>query len=155
MNSGDTRDFPLPTTAEESQELLDVLIKEHAERSAERAVERLGGPLTAENMERYMGDSACLRYPTQIIYSREGLDEHQFAEAFFLGDEAGRICVLHVHPQYAGRREALPLFLAYMAPVINYGHIVTPEVCESYGAMVLGMEVAAYYAALCAVVDGG
>lgn len=153
MNSGSAEDPLPPLTAEESHEMLDVLLKEHAERAAERALESLGEPLHPGNLAAFMADSACLRYPTQLIYSSEGLDEHQFAEVFFDGPEGARACTLRVHPRYVPYPEALPLFVAYMAPVVNYGHIVTPELCEAYGATLLGMEADAYYAALCAAAD--
>lgn len=152
MSHQDT-DFPLPATAEESHELLDVLIKEHAERSAERALERLGEALHPGNLSAYMADSACLRYPVTIVYSSDGLEEHQFAEVFFDGPESARACTLHIHPRFESRPESLPLLIAYMAPVINYGHIVTPEVCESYAATLLAMDTDAYYTALCIAVD--
>ncbi len=51
------------------------------------------------------------------------------------------------------QRELWPLLIAYHIPVINYGSIVEPADAELYGATLLGLEVEAYYQALCELTD--
>lgn len=145
-------DFP-DLSSEASIEVLDALLQDHADRAAERAVERLGGPLDAVNLPRFLEDDTCLRYATTVLFSAEGMEPHQFAEPYFEEDDGKRVCRLHVHPRFAGYPHYLPYFVAYMAPVINYGQVATPEVCERYGAYVLGLDQEAFYTQLCDIMD--
>ncbi len=45
------------------------------------------------------------------------------------------------------------LLIAYHIPVINYGTIVEALDAELFGATLLGLEVEAYYQALCELAD--
>ncbi len=135
-----------------SVEALEASLMAHALEACERAHIRLGGPLTQDNLEAFLADDLCVRFPTTIVYTEDGLSPHQFAEPVIVDDDAQKTCRLHVRPCYAAHPAALPLFVAYMAPVINYGPIVTPEICEAYGARLLGMDEESYYEGLCAVV---
>lgn len=139
---------------EEEIETLDTMLWEHAERTAERVLQRLRGPLAPHNLDQFLNDDACVRYPVTIVFNGEGLEPHQFAEPHFQITPEGKTCTLHIDPRYRDRFDALPYFIAYMTPVINYGHIVTPAVCEHFGAMVMQMGEDTYYRRLCELVDG-
>ena len=125
----------------------------HANMAAQRALGKLGGPLVAANLDSFLSDSDCIRYPTEVIFDETGLDAHQFAEPFFedVGEE--RRCRLHVHPRFAKHPEALLYFVAYMAAVINYGKVVSTQLCEEFGAALVGMEREAFYQKICALYD--
>lgn len=138
---------------EASIEVLDALLKDHADQAAERARAVLDAPLDAFNLSRFLLEEGCLRYPTEIVFSDEGVDPNQFAETFFDEGENGRVCRLHIHPRFEGYDHYLPYFVAYMGPVINYGHIAKPELCERYGAYLLGLDADAFYTQLCDIMD--
>jgi hypothetical protein len=129
---------------------VQALLDRHADAVAARAVAKLGGPLTPENLEQFLGDQDCLRCPTRIAYSSEGLEPHQFAEPIMSAENGVRHCALHVHPRYADQAEALPYFVAYMAAAINYGGAASAELCERYGAALLGLTVDVFYERVCA-----
>jgi hypothetical protein len=61
--------------------------------------------------------------------------------------------VLYLHPALRERSEAVVLAAVYMIPVINYGDVVSDELCVRYGATLLGMEEAEYYRQVCAMAD--
>ncbi|MBI2421757.1 MAG: hypothetical protein HYV27_02925 [Candidatus Hydrogenedentes bacterium] len=147
-------DDPLLNMSEEASiEALDALLLDHAERAVERTVAKLGGPLDKGNLAAFLSDPDCLRYPTSLVFSDEGIDEHQFAEPFFDGDEGGRCCKLHIATRFEDHPELLPLFVAYVAAAINYGQIANTNLCEKYGAGLVQMEQEAYYEALCGAFD--
>ena len=128
-------------------------LRTHAQTAAQRALGKLGGPLVSANLAGFLGDSDCIRYPTEIVYDGTGLDPHQFAEPFFEDVDGARHCRLHVHPRFAGHPEALPYFVAYMAGAINYGKVVSTQLCEAFGAALVGMEPDAFYEKVCALYD--
>lgn len=136
-------------------EELEALLFAHAEHAAERAKAKLGGDLCKENLDRFLTDPDCLRYPTALKFSAEGIDANLFAEPFF--DKSGDLqtCRLHVHPRFESKQDLLPLFVAYFAAVINYGQVVTPALCERYGAALLGIKEEAFYQRLCEAADTG
>lgn len=112
------------------------------------------GPITANNLEAMLHDPDCLRYPVRLVYEFGEMAMHQFAQPeidWRNTEQDGR--VLYLRPLLRGRPDLLPLALAYMIPLINYGDIVTDEHCLRYGATLLGMMEDEYYAKLCALSD--
>ena len=136
-----------------SPEEMKQLLWAHADGTAERIIELLGGPLSSNLLTRFMEDPACLRYTTEIRFTEEGLDAHQFAEPFFYTEGGDRRCMLHIHRRYALCPEALPYFVAYMAAPIMYGDVADSDLCEHLGAMLLGEEKSAFYEQLCDFAD--
>lgn len=118
-------------------------------------VARLGGPLSAENLDAFLADSACLRWPTRIVFDAAPLEPHQFAQPVISGPDHTRECTLYVHPRFATPPECLPYFVAYFAAVINYGIAAGPEICEAVGAELVKETPEAFYHRLVAFVDGG
>jgi len=126
---------------------------EHARFAAQRAQARLGGPLSPASLEQFLSDPLCLRYPTRIIYVRDGLEPHQVAHPFYRQSRNGVFCDLHVDPLLRKMPEAIYLVVAYMAAVINYGDAATPELAELFGALLTGMDPEMFYTTRCAVAD--
>jgi hypothetical protein len=128
-------------------------LAEHARSAALRARHALGECLNPANLQRFLTDSHCLRYPTELMFSREGLDAHQFAEPFLAGLGAEQQCCLHVDPRLQENREALCLVTAYMAAAINYGNAATAETALLQGSIVSGLPPAEFYARICDIAD--
>ena len=58
-----------------------------------------------------------------------------------------------MNPLLQARPDLLPLAVAYMIPVINYGDIVSDEHCLVYGAALMGMLTDEFYDAVCRLAD--
>ncbi len=146
------------TTENEHEELpsaeeMGKLLWAHADATVERVLERLGAPLSSNNLTQFMEDEACLRYPTGLCFTEDGLDEHQFAQPVFYTEGETQRCMLNIHPRYEGYREALPYLVAYMAAVINYGDAADNDLCEHLGAMLVKQERDVFYQQICALAD--
>ena len=137
---------------EESAALLGALMTEHADRTADRVLEILGGALNEANLSAYLEDDRCLRRPTRIVYSDNELESHQFGEPVV--DRHMGACELRIRTALQRRTDLLPFFVAYLSPVINYGPIVSSELCETYGAKLTGLSTDQFYDILCDAMDG-
>lgn len=149
-----TGDALPPADSAEAQLLLGALLDEHAERAADRALALLGGPLNTHTLPKYLDHETCLRLPTRIVFDAADLESNQFGEPFILESGGQRRCELRIHPRFAERPDLLPLFVAYLSPVVNYGPVVSSELCEWYGARLTGTDRDRYYEMLCSAVDG-
>jgi len=112
------------------------------------------GPLTAETLAALLQDPDCLRYPVRLVFEFGEMAMHQFAQPdidWRNQEHDGR--VLYLRPLLRDRPDLLPLAVAYMIPLINFGDIVTDEHCLLYGATLTGQMEGEYYRALCALAD--
>jgi hypothetical protein len=112
------------------------------------------GPLTAEKLDALLRDPDCVRHPVRIVFEFGEMALHQFAQPdidWRNTEQDGR--VLYVRPLLRDRPELLPLAVAYMIPLINYGDIVSDEHCLHYGAALMAMTEPEFYEAICALAD--
>ena len=112
------------------------------------------GPLTADKLDALLHDPDCLRHPVRLVFELGEMALHQFAQPdldWRNTDQDGR--VLYVRPLLRDRPDLLPLAVAYMIPVINYGDVINDEHCLLYGATLLGMMEGEYYEKLDALAD--
>lgn len=142
----DTGDVP-------GEEEITQLLWAHADATAERIVQWLDGPVNSNNLTRFLSEEGGLRYPTELLFTEDGLSPHQFAQPVFYESEVGRRCMLHMHPRYREYREAQPYLVAYMAAVIMYGDAADSDLCEHLGAMLVGRDREGFYADVCTLAD--
>jgi len=112
------------------------------------------GPLTADKLDALLHDPDCLRHPVRLVFEFGEMAMHQFAQPeidWRNTDQDGR--VLYVRPLLRERPELLPLAVAYMIPLINYGDIIADEHCRCYGAALLGLMEEEYHQKLCRLAD--
>lgn len=112
------------------------------------------GPLTADKLDALLHDPDCLRHPVRLVFEFGEMAMHQFAQPdidWRNSELDGR--VLYVRPLLRDRPDLLPLAVAYMIPLVNYGDIITDDHCLAYGATLLGMMEEEYYTKICAVAD--
>lgn len=132
------------------------LIGHAAERAAEaRSVYGDSAPgLRMARLAALLEDRRFVRHPVRIDFDGSALEAGEFAypEALDDGNPAAGF-VIHVHPEFAARPEAVPLLVAYQLVRVNYGEIAGPEAAELFGATLCGMAVDDYYAALCRHAD--
>lgn len=112
------------------------------------------GPVTAEKLEALLRDPDCLRHPVRLVFEFGEMAMHQLAQPdidWRNTEEDGR--VLYVRPLLRERPDLLPLAVAYMIPLINYGDIATDDHCLAYGATLLGLMEGEYYRAICQLAE--
>lgn len=112
------------------------------------------GPLGPEKLDGLLRDPDCLRHPARLVFEFGEMAMHQFAQPdidWRNAEQDGR--VLYVRPGLRERPDLLPLAVAYMIPVINYGEIISDEHCLAYGATLLGMMEEEYYGQLCRMAE--
>lgn len=115
---------------------------------------RKHGPVCTESLEGLLGDPGCVRHPVRVVFEFGEMAMHQFAQPDVdWRDPQGNGRVLYLRPSLKQHPELLPLAVAYMIPLINFGEIVTDAHCLAYGAVLLGMTEDEYHAALCAMSD--
>lgn len=143
-----------PATCEDSfVQDLDHCLVEHARSAAQRALAALGGPLNADNLDWFLTEPNCLRYPTCLVFDASPLEPHQFGEPVIKVVNGSRVCRLYLHPHFSDRQDALPYLVAYMAGAINYGAIATPDLCETLGAMLVCYHREEFYRVVCEFAD--
>ena len=107
-----------------------------------------------DNLDAVLHDPDCLRHPVRLVFEFGEMAMHQFAHPdidWRNTDQDGR--VLYVRPMLRDLPDLLPLAVAYMIPVINYGDIISDDHCLLYGATLLGMLQEEYYAKLCGLAE--
>jgi hypothetical protein len=112
------------------------------------------GPLNADKLDALLHDPDCLRHPVRLVFEFGEMAMHQFAQPdidWRNTDQDGR--VLYVRPLLKERPDLLPLAVAYMIPLINYGDIISDDHCLAYGATLLGLMEDEYYQELCRLSD--
>jgi len=112
------------------------------------------GPLTFEKLNALLHDPDCLRYPVRLVFEFGEMAMHQFAQPdidWRNTPQDGR--VLYVRPLLRERPDLLPLAVAYMIPLINYGDVISDEHCLLYGATLLGMLEEEFYQAICLLAE--
>ncbi|HAM70438.1 MAG TPA: hypothetical protein DCM86_02215 [Verrucomicrobiales bacterium] len=128
-------------------------LREHL--AAQAAVAReLHGPVDATRLPALLRDPACLRHPVRLVYELGEMAMHQFAHPdidWRNTAEEGR--VIYLRPALRSRPDLLPLAVAYMIPVVNYGQVVTDAHCLVYAATLLGLAEEECYRRLCALAD--
>jgi hypothetical protein len=112
------------------------------------------GPLTADKLDALLRDPDCLRHPVRLVFEFGEMAMHQFAQPDIDWRNTaldGR--VLYLRPLLRERPDLLPLAVAYMIPLINYGDIISDDHCLQYGATLLGLMEEEYYQRMCALAD--
>lgn len=108
------------------------------------------GPLTADKLDALLHDPDCLRHPVRLVFEFGEMAMHQFAQPdidWRNTEQDGR--VLYVRPLLRERPDLVPLAVAYMIPLINYGDIISDEHCLCHGATLLGMMEEEFYRQIC------
>ncbi len=112
------------------------------------------GPITAEKLDTLLYDADCLRHPVRLVFEFGEMAAHQFAQPDVdWRDTAQNGRVLYLRPQLRSRPDLLPLAVAYMIPLINYGEIISDQECLLYGATLMGLLEEEYYQQICQLAD--
>jgi hypothetical protein len=140
-------------STEELEKLGQESLREHLLAQAAVAHHKYA-PLTADKLEALLRDAECLRHPVRLVYEFGEMAMHQFAQPDLdWRDPEGNGRVLYLRPKLRERPDLLPLAVAYMIPLINYGEIINDAHCLAFGATLLGLTEDEYYTHLCALAD--
>jgi hypothetical protein len=137
-------------TAEEGRTALHAHLVERATVARERH------PVLTDEaaVRRLLEDEEVVRFPTCLLFEDDGLQPGEFAWPRPRGGAPGDGFDLLVRSCFADKPGALAALVAYHVPSINYLDVASREEAELYGATLLDMEVDAYYALICELVDG-
>ena len=86
----------------------------------------------------------------RLVFEFGEMAMHQFAQPDMdWRNTASDGRVLYLRPLLRERPDLLPLAVAYMIPLINYGDIIADDHCLLYGAALLGLMEDEYHQQLC------
>lgn len=140
----------VPAAAELAEEA-DRCLREHLLSLADIARARYPDPIPAQ-LEALLQDPDCVRRPHRLVFAVGTMAAHQFAQPG--PDPRGSGQVFQIRPALRDRPDLLPLAVAYLVPVINYGaDLVTDEHCLAYAARLLGQDEETCYRRLCSMAD--
>ena len=112
------------------------------------------GPLADRGLDELLQDPACVRHPVRLVFEFGEMAMHQFGQPDLdWRDPEGAGRVIYLRPMLRDRPELTRLAVAYLLPVINYGDIVTDEICVHYGAELLGLTPEDFYQRICRLAD--
>lgn len=125
----------------------------HLQHQAAEARARHGG-LRPGNLDTFLNDRDCLRYPTRLVLEFGEMSMHQFAQPDrdYRSDQP-EARVLYLRPILGKRPDFIALAVSYMIPVLNYGQVITDEHCIEYGAALMGLDTDTYYQHICELAD--
>ena len=112
------------------------------------------GPLAGDRLEALLQDPACVRHPVRLVFEFGEMAIHQFGQPdidWRNVEREGR--VLYLRPMLRDQPNLVLLAVAYLIPLINYGEVVTDEVCVGYGAALLGLAPEEFYRRICLLAD--
>ena len=126
---------------------------QHIINNAMEARLRYGLYIDTKTIMKMLDDRKVVRYPTAVVFEATPLEGDSFAYAQPNGENPNQGFILYVHPFYKELYEVLPLLISYHIPAINYSHVATSTEAELFGATLMGLEVEAYYQAICELAD--
>ena len=130
-----------------------VALHAHLVECANEARLRHGLYIDFDTFKRILDDRKVVRYPTQLVFDADPLEPGQFAHAEQIGERPSEGFRLSIHPYFKSQPDVIPLLAAYHIAPINYGDIAAEPECELFGATLVGLDVEAYYQALCELAD--
>ena len=125
----------------------------HLRHQATEARARHGG-LRPGNLDTFLNDRDCVRYPTRLVLEFGDMSPHQFAQPdrdYRNNHPEAR--VLYLRPILGRRPDLIALAVSYMLPLLNFGSVVSDEHCLEYGATLMGLDVNSYYDRICELAD--
>jgi hypothetical protein len=120
---------------------------------AQHVEETHGLPLTAKSLQAFLQDRSCVFHSVKVLFDEKPLKEGEYGYMHRVDADPSKGFVLFLHPDFKNREDLHPALIAYQLALVNFGKDVDPEVAESLGASLVGMEVEAYYQQLCELTD--
>jgi len=141
------------TVRKRAGKVIHSAITEHATEKARQIRARYDAPMTFEELLKVFNDRKSVRYPVEVRFTDQGIDEGLFAKTEMRSETPADGFVIFIHDYYRDREDVLPALLLYQSVIVNYGDLATSHDAEVFGAGVLGMDREAYYELVCNACD--
>ena len=138
-----------PPTAEDAKRSLNYHV-------ADKGLEirgRFGPKIGWKELQDILLDRALVRYPCEVKFTSDGLNEDELAYVHSLGDKPEDGFELRVHPVFMTELPLVPHLVLYQLVAVNYGDFASIDDAETFGAAALGMEKEDYYNTICRLAD--
>jgi len=130
------------------------MVSKHAEEKAKQIRAKYGPAIDYSTLLTILGDRKSVRYPVEIVFALEGIEQGMFGRTDPVSDEEPtKGYRIFLHERLRGREDLLPALVLYQVVNANYGDLATATDAEIFGAGVLGMERDDYYELICETVD--
>ena len=123
-----------PSTADARKSL-----NEHVADKGMELYAKYGPQIGWKVLQSILLDRSQVRYPCEVAFTAEGLQEGEFAWARPKGEAPEQGFVIHVHPLFMTQLGMVPHLVLYHLVAVNYGDFATPDDAETFGAAALGM----------------
>lgn len=140
-------------STDELEQLGQRSLLDHVVAQAEVARSKYG-PFVKGQLEALLNDPACVRHPVRLVFEFGEMAMHQFGQPdldWRNPEHDGR--VLYLRPMLRDRPDLVLLAVAYLLPLVNYGEVVTDELCVRHGAALLGLMPEEFYARICQLAE--
>lgn len=115
--------------------------------------EKYGPHIGWNQLLAILADPTCVRYPSEIVFDTEPLNEGEFAHPVAKGERPEAGFTIYVHPYFATQLDRVPYLVLYQLVLVNYGDFASSADAEIFGSHVLGISIDDYYSALCGTAD--
>jgi hypothetical protein len=138
-----------PLTIEDAQQSLNA----HVAAKGAEIHEKFGPRIGWNELLQILNDRTCVRYPCEIVFDAEPLQEGEFAHPIAKGGQPENGFTMHVHPFFAAHLDRVPYLVLYQLVLVNYGEFASPDDAETFGANAVALSKDAYYKAVCEMAD--
>ncbi|MEI6073428.1 MAG: hypothetical protein WCS31_16700 [Verrucomicrobiae bacterium] len=116
--------------------------------------EKYGPQIGWDELLRILDDRSACRYPCEIVFDAEPLQEGEAAFPMAKGEHPDEGFTMFVHPFFMKCPDRVPGLVLYQLVTVNYGDFASALDAETFGASALGISTDEYYQSLCAMADG-
>lgn len=138
-----------PPTAEDAKRSLN----DHVADKGFEIRARFGPKIGWKELQEILLDRTLVRYPCEVKFTSEGLQEGEPAYAHALGEKPEEGFEIRVHPVFMTQLQRVPHLVLYQLVAVNYGDFAAAEDAETFGAAALGIEPDDYYESICELAD--
>ena len=141
--------MPVQLTADDAK----VSLNAHVASKGAEIRAKFGPAIGWSELRLILADRAFTRYPCEIVFSTDQLQENEFAHPVQLGAQPEDGFTMYVHPLFMTQLSAVPMLVLYQLVLVNYGEFASADDAVTFAACALGMTDDDYYSALCELVD--
>ena len=138
----------IPTPADAKRSLND-----HVADKGQEIHAKYGPKIGWRELQKIVLDRSVVRYPCEIAFTSEGLNEGEFAYPHPNGEVPEDGFVIRVHPVFMTELPLVPHLVFYQLVAVNYGEFASIDDAETFGASALGIPKEEYYQTICQLAD--
>ena len=141
--------MPTQLTADDARMSLSA----HAAARGAEIFAKYGPAIGLKELRRILEDRECVRYPCELIFNADPLQEGEFAHPEPNGTNPEAGFKMYVHPMYMAHLSAVPMLVLYQLVAVNYGEFASGDDAVAFAAAALGQTPDDYYRQLCELAD--